>query len=614
MFFSKVPSALAAMAMACAAGAAHATYPGINGVIVFENAATHRIGRTAPTGGAVTDLAAGRSPAVSPNGRKIAFSLPNAANTSSAIHVMNIDGTNDVQLTSGTWDVAPAWSADGTSISFVRNQNEMWSINPDGTGAMNVRPLLGAVTSLVNFPHFTSKGSFAYASYDTAGTPWLYFSSIQPRNDTLLARNSFPTFSPDGLTYMGVTLSLQAVEGDIAGPNSHLVPTPGSVTGQNVISPDGKSIAAGVGNAQNNLLQVRPRSGGPGTVQWPDTVHTLDWSRLPQACHETTTTGGSSVSPSADFYASQCAVVVMPDGGQTTGVLMQAAAIGPDQRLYVATKKLDGKGVPYWSPFEVAPGFVGSPTVAYSAGLRVNRLAIAGAKDGSLQVVVVFADGTVYHNVRYAGGSWSAQGFIALYNGNNFFKARDVAITISGSSATSQGMAQVIANGYDLGSVFHRVRSSDGTWTDWAEVPGAAGLNTRQLAIAAGDDGNTNVLATVVQPDGTSLIKRQVRYTNSWDPSFVDVAIPAGTTLSALDTQIALTVTTGQFPTAQLVYTDVNGAAWLQQRGNPLYQSSWTGQTGNVSLATGGTRGVSISGKPNGVANSEVMLVRTSAQ
>jgi hypothetical protein len=136
-------------------------------------------------------------------------------------------------------------------------------------------------------------------------------------------------------------------------------------------------------------------------------------------------------------------------------------------------------------------------------------------------------------------------------------------------------------------------------------------MDTRELAIAAGEDGNAYVLATVAGPNGTAQIKRQVRYPNSWDPSFVTVAVPVGVTLTP-SSAIALTLSaTGN---AQLLYTDQSGAARFQERTTPLSQSSWTAQVPNFLVASSGSRAVSLSAWPMSAAPTEVLLVRASTQ
>jgi Tol biopolymer transport system component len=614
----RMAAAIAALAMLGALGSAHATFPGENGVIVFESVTTlgTNIGKTAPISGSpITYLApGGRWPVASPSGKRVAYAMPNAANNTSTIHVMNIAGTNDVQLTSGAFDSNPVWTPDGRYIAFIRDKNQLWTMNADGTELAYSRLLAVSPDEAADLawnPDPFHSTTFAYTVLSPAEAPAIY-QAVTGYKSTFLAQGRYPAYSPNGssVLYLAET-DTKTHEINANGSNDHAIPGHG-LAGQNVIAPDGTVIAGGFGSAPT--LSIRPRTGSGASVFWPDRVNSTDWSRLPQHCYETTPQGGGgALAGSADFYAEQCAVVVMPDGGQVSGgVLMQAAAIGPDRRLYLATLKANASGTPTWTPFVLTPGVSNK-----SEGVVAMNVAIAGSKDGSSQLVITVGDGTVYHTMRNANGTWQANGFQPLMNGNIAFQARDVAITINASSANSPGNAQVIANGIDVGGVYHRVRSADGSWTEWAGVPGATGLNTRQLAIAAGEDGNTYVLTTVVQPDGTTAqIKRQVRYANStWDSSFVNVAVPSGTTLPALSTQIALTITTGSLGTAQLVYTDANGGAWFQERANPLYPSSWTGSVNNVSLvAPSGTRGVSISAKPNGVFSSEVMLLRPGTQ
>ncbi len=95
----------------------------------------------------LVDLNGFSQPSVSPDGQRIAFTCPG---TGPGICVANIDGSNVVQLTPGesTYEDQPAWSPDGSKIAFRRysaiggvgpwNPSDIWIINPDGTGQLNL--------------------------------------------------------------------------------------------------------------------------------------------------------------------------------------------------------------------------------------------------------------------------------------------------------------------------------------------------------------------------------------------------------------------------------------------------------------------------------------------
>ncbi|HYN19129.1 MAG TPA: DPP IV N-terminal domain-containing protein, partial [Actinomycetes bacterium] len=55
-----------------------------------------------------------------------------------AIHLMRPDGSADRALTRGGKDAAPAWSPDGTRLTFVRDGN-LFVTRPDGSGSACVR-------------------------------------------------------------------------------------------------------------------------------------------------------------------------------------------------------------------------------------------------------------------------------------------------------------------------------------------------------------------------------------------------------------------------------------------------------------------------------------------
>ncbi len=94
--------------------------------------------------GSERELARGVNPAVSPDGKRIAFSM--AAGRSRHLFVMDADGGNLVQLTDArSIDVQPAWSPDGKWIVFTSNRAradmrhpsksnwDIWAVTLDGS-------------------------------------------------------------------------------------------------------------------------------------------------------------------------------------------------------------------------------------------------------------------------------------------------------------------------------------------------------------------------------------------------------------------------------------------------------------------------------------------------
>jgi len=83
--------------------------------------------------GSVTRLSPsfGEWPAWSPNGSRVAYS-------DIGIVVIDVDGTGAVHLTDGSFDWMPTWSSDGTRIAFARGYDEVYVVNADGSGLVNL--------------------------------------------------------------------------------------------------------------------------------------------------------------------------------------------------------------------------------------------------------------------------------------------------------------------------------------------------------------------------------------------------------------------------------------------------------------------------------------------
>jgi hypothetical protein len=566
-------------------GPAHATYPGENGVIVFETYASPiTIARLSPSTGVATTLAIGHHPKVSPNGKKVAF-LRGSYDGLSDVHVMNIDGSNVVKLTESPASTSVAWLPDGSKLAYTVAPTrlgvaELWTMNTDGTAKTRVRTLKDQLNFLDWSP---SANAFTFE-----GTNRIYVADTVNPVSPARWKGFKPTWAPDGAKIIFEPFndyqSLAEMNPD--GSGMQYLPPNFVVAGANAISPDGTLIAGGDAS-KDHRLSTRARAGLPFISFWPSAAINVDWGRVPKNCHATTPQGGGGVlGGDVDFYADQCAIAVMPNPAAAYGVLAQAVAVGPNGRVYArALKDNPLGGGPRWGPYYVVPGLSGDPD-----GVNAKKISIAGAKDGSFQVVITVAsDNTVAHALQYPNGTWSGFSRLDGFSGSPNFQARDVSITINGSSASSAGNAQVIANGLVGGSVFHRVRWAAGNWTPFSQVPGAETLSTHALAIASSDDLYTNVLVTTTSGQIQQVLRDPAGNWSSW----VTMAIPPGVQLSETS-DVALARTSLVGSPAYVMFLDSVGRAYFQVRLNPNVASSWQAQEAAQLITTDG-RSVSLS-------------------
>jgi Tol biopolymer transport system component len=161
----------AVLVVACAAAVllavsekAEAAVPGENGRIAFSAKestadAQYQIYTIKPDGTGEKQLTNTSSryfnidPVFSPDGTKIAW------NRSSDIWIMNANGTGKKRLVVGGED--PAFSPDGTKIAFrYEAGQDIWTINPDGSGLANVTNTPSVVRSEFT-PDWASKPATA---------------------------------------------------------------------------------------------------------------------------------------------------------------------------------------------------------------------------------------------------------------------------------------------------------------------------------------------------------------------------------------------------------------------------------------------------------------------
>ena len=140
-----------------------------------------------------------RWPAWSPDGSQITFS--SFQDASWDIYIMNADGTNVRQLTDGFWGEQASWSPDGTQLAFsgYKDGNEsIFVMNVDGT---EVEQLTNADRG-DDDPAWSPDGTQIVFSSDRDGDSEIFVMNADGTNVRQLTDNDdldeFPVWSPDG--------------------------------------------------------------------------------------------------------------------------------------------------------------------------------------------------------------------------------------------------------------------------------------------------------------------------------------------------------------------------------------------------------------------------------
>jgi TolB protein len=169
-------------------------------------------------GSGLHPIANGTTPEWSPDGRFIAFS--SARTGSDELWIMNADGSDQHILTtaqSGVHKVRPTWSPDGKQLAYVHfvdpNRVSIWAMNIDGTnnrqlttGLWNNVDAFGAVINTANDANAASWGrgnniAFWSGVEGNSGQIWTInpdsTGRVQLTHEPLPSRNDDPAWSPD---------------------------------------------------------------------------------------------------------------------------------------------------------------------------------------------------------------------------------------------------------------------------------------------------------------------------------------------------------------------------------------------------------------------------------
>ncbi|NJM07835.1 hypothetical protein HC891_19035 [Candidatus Gracilibacteria bacterium] len=143
------------------------------------------------------------TPALSPDGRRIAFASPRAGGLPE-IYVIDFDGANLTRLTNNSAaDGFPTWSPDGSRIAFASERDSNWEIyvmNADGSGQSNLSREPRPPTAPL--PGRPMAAAFAYRSAVFGRDEEIYVMNADGSGQSNISNNSAdddsPAWSPDG--------------------------------------------------------------------------------------------------------------------------------------------------------------------------------------------------------------------------------------------------------------------------------------------------------------------------------------------------------------------------------------------------------------------------------
>jgi Tol biopolymer transport system component len=322
------------LALVMTVAAADATVPGANGWIAFTMVAPpngDEIFVTDATGLTLIRLTnhpepIDQQPAVSPNGKEIAFysrrddvtllpdgtALHSNPGRDSEIYVMDAvddggdgNGDNLRRLTDNdAVDSQPSWSPDGRKLAFHSNRDgnsEIYVMDADGGGEVVRLTVNGAIDQL---PHLSPDGRTVAFTSNRSGNFEIYTVSADgsgnpSRLTEHTAIDAWPDFSPDGTKLAfgsdrdgDLDIWVLSLDGSMSLVNvtNDLISADGTPTNERwpTWSPDGQQIAAwsglGAGLGQDARIRAFAADGSGGSIDLSPVSHGAafpDWGPAP---------------------------------------------------------------------------------------------------------------------------------------------------------------------------------------------------------------------------------------------------------------------------------------------------------------------------------------------
>lgn len=139
-------------------------------------------------------------PAVSPDGRKIAFSSDRSGNP--MVYVMDADGSNVKRITfAGKYNATPSWSPDGKRLTFAGwsdDHFDIFTVNADGTDMVRITSSKKPNGKWANneTPVYSADGRWLMYTSNRTGNYQIYISNLDGSEERRITNDEANYFSP----------------------------------------------------------------------------------------------------------------------------------------------------------------------------------------------------------------------------------------------------------------------------------------------------------------------------------------------------------------------------------------------------------------------------------